>query len=385
MDTHQLGFQAGQALDGYLSRLLDSNVIGMICSDIYGRVYDANDAFLNLVGYSRQDMQNGLLRWDRITAPEFLEANAAAVEQLKLTGHMQPFQKEYFHKDGHRVPVTVGAMTLDGAGHCLAYIVDHSDHKEVLRLLNESQEKFRMLTEAIPTMVWTAGNGGQVDYANKRFLEYSGIRATDDNGFSWQQVVHPEDLPLLLRRGEEAALAGSKFEVEARYRSRSGEYRWQLIRAQPMTMSDGVVKWFGTSTDIDDQKRVEAELRQAEARLRGLAEAIPQIVWTAQADGSITFFNHRWFEYTGLSLEQSLSGGWNLLIHPEDAKGYLDEWARAVATGDSFEYKFRLKRAVGVKAQNGYRSHLCRAVAVHDANDAVIEWFGTWTDIQGDS
>lgn len=384
MDTHQIGFQAEQALDGYLNRLLDSNVIGMICSDIFGRIYDANEAFLNLVGYSRQDLQGGLLRWDQITAPEFLEANALIVEQLKLTGHVQPFQKEYIHKDGHRVPVTVGVMTLDGAEHCLAYIVDHSAHKEVLRLLEESQEKFRMLTEAIPTIVWTAADSGKVNYANKRFLEYTGINATDDDGFSWQQVVHPEDLPLLLQRGEEAARSGSNFEVEARYRSRLGEYRWQLVRAQPMKMSDGTIKWFGTCTDIDDQKRVEAELRQAEARLRGRAEAIPQIVWTAQADGSITFFNHRWFEYTGLSLEQSLSGGWRLLIHPEDVDGYFDEWARALATGDSFEYKFRLKRAVGVKAQNGYRSHLCRAVALNDSNGAIIEWFGTWTDIHGD-
>jgi PAS domain S-box-containing protein len=384
MDTHQVSSQAGLALDGYLSRLLDSQVIGVILSDISGRILDANDAFLELVGYNRQDLNTGLLRWDQLTAPEFRAANEQAVAQIKQDGHALPFQKEYIHKQGHRLPVTVGVLALDDGGqHCLAYIVDHSAHKEVLKLLGESQERFRMLTEAIPNMVWTAHTGGQVDYANKRFFEFTGTSATENDGFSWQEVVHPDDLPALLKRGEQSGNSGRAFEFEARYRSRTGQYRWQLIRALPMEMTDGNTKWFGTCTDIDDQKRIETELREAEARLRGLAEAIPQIVWTAAASGEITFFNHRWFEYTRLSLGQSLSGGWQLLIHPEDLAVYMSEWNRALVSGDTFECKFRLKRAVGVRGKGGgYRDHLCRAVVLRDSSGQLVEWFGTWTDIQ---
>lgn len=384
MDIHQASSQVGPALDGYLSRLIEADVIGIILSDVSGKIFDANDGFLELVGYTRQEVRAGLLRWDEITAPEFRGANATAVAQLKEHGHAAPFQKEYIHKLGRRVPVTVGVVALDGAGqHCLAYIVDHSAHQEVLKLLSESQEKFRMLTEAIPTMVWTAYSDGRVDYANSRFREYTGMSATEDDGFSWQKVVHPDDLPLLMERAEQSARTGREFECEARYRYKNGQYRWQLLRALPMSMSGGEMKWFGTSTDIDDQKRIETELREAEARLRGLAEAIPQIVWTAAPSGEITFFNHRWFEYTGLSLEQSLAGGWQLLIHPEDLEDYMSEWKRALESGDTFECRFRLKRAVGMRARaGGYRNHLCRAVALRSSTGDLIEWFGTWTDIQ---
>lgn len=383
MDTHQLSPTVHPTLDDYLSRLLDSSVIGIVCTDVEGKVLDANRAFLDMLGHTLQDLKTGLLRWDQMTAPESMAVSRRAIEQLQKTGYAAPFQKEYLHKLGHRVPVTFGALALDeGSKHYIAYIVDHSEHQEMLKLLGESQERFQMLTEAIPQMVWTATELGKVDYANKRFTDYTGVSATDNDGFSWQQVVHPEDLPALLQAGKNSSVNGVDFEVEARYRSKAGEYRWQLIRALPMELSDGTTKWFGTCTDIDDQKRVEVELREAEARLRSLAEAIPQIVWTAEPSGAINSFNQRWFEYTGLSLEQSLSGGWQLLLHPDDRQEYLSEWQKVLVTGDSFECRFRLKRAVGVRAPaDGYRHHLCRAVSLRNSAGDLIEWFGTWTDI----
>ena len=77
-----------------------------------------------------------------------------------------------------------------------------------------------------------------------------------------------------------------------------------------------------------------------------MANAIPQIVWTAKSDGTIDFFNDRWFEYTGLTYEQSTDNGWLLLIHPDDRTQYFEGWRNALATGDSYEVEFRLKRAV---------------------------------------
>lgn len=77
-----------------------------------------------------------------------------------------------------------------------------------------------------------------------------------------------------------------------------------------------------------------------------------------------------------------MSGGWKLLIHPDDLENYVKGWAAALASGDTFEHKFRLKRAVGMRASGGgYRQHLCRAVASQGSSGGIIEWFGTWTDI----
>lgn len=368
-------------LESYLSRLLHSNVIGIVRGDINGTIYDANDAYLDTIGYSREDLNNGKIRWTDLTPPEFLAASQKAVEQLRTKGFASPYQKEYIHKDGHRIPVTIGITGLDTAGQVLAYVIDHTEHREMQNRLLDSEQKFRMLTEAIPQLVWTAGDHGVCEYGNTRYLEVTGIDPASNGGFAWHEFIHPDDLPHLIEHAN-AEPQPNVYYGEVRFRTRDGSYRWQLVRGEKFVMSDGSTKWIGSCTDIEDQKRVEEELREAMARFRTLAEAIPQIVWTAAPDGSINFFNHRWLEYTGLSLEQSLSGGWKLLIHPDDLPAYEKGWKKALETGDTFECRFRLKRAMGVRASgDGYRLHLCRAVASLSSTGKITEWFGTWTDI----
>lgn len=383
MDRQQIDTPKEYNLDEYLSRLLHSNVIGILRCDVHGNIFDANDAFLQIIGYSRAEMNAGSVKWTEITPPEHRAVDEMAISQLKETGHVPPFQKEYLNKQGMRVPVTIGVTALDDEGaQCLAYVIDHSEHRAVQTRLADSEQQFKLLAETIPQLVFAAAPGGKTFYANHRYVEFTGVDPTGNDGFAWREFVHPDDLPYIIAEGELALSKDQPMELEARFRSKEGTYRWQLIRGIKMLMDDGSIRWFGTCTDIDDQKRTESELREAVARFRTLAEAIPQIVWAATPNGDINFFNHRWFEYTGLSLEQSLNGGWQLLIHPDDVDRYRSNWRKALETGSAFECKFRLKRAVGVRAIGGYREQLCRAVAVHNASGEIIEWCGTWTDIQ---
>ncbi len=169
--------------------------------------------------------------------------------------------------------------------------------------------------------------------------------------------------------------------MEVRYKSASGEYKWHLVRAA--ASADGK-RVFITATDIDEQKAVEEEVRNSEAQLKTLAEAIPQMVWTCDDQGKILFFNQRYLEYTGLSEKQAADGGLHLLIHPDDLQSYLDGWNHSLATGETFECTFRLKRVVGVRATrpSGYRRLLSRAVALRDSTGKIDRWFGTSTDIE---
>lgn len=385
MDNQKVSSNTQYNLDEYLTRLLHSDVIGIARCDVFGNLFDVNEAYAKMIGYSREDILEGRVKWDEITAPESAAVDQQAIEQLKLTGHAPPFQKVFIHKNGRRVPATIGVTALDDKGlHCLAYAIDHSEHHEVQKRLADSEQQFKLLAETIPQLVWSAAPGGKTFYANKRHEEVLGVDPTTADGFGWIDFLHPDDLPMILEVADHATLHDDLFESEIRLRTRDGLYRWHLIRGVKMIMADGSLRWVGTCTDIDDQKRIEGELREAVARFRTLAEAIPQIVWAANPDGDINFFNHRWFEYTGLSLDQSLDGGWRLLIHPDDVEQYISGWQNALSSGDTFECKFRLKRAVGVRAPaGGYREHLCRAVAVQSSAGQIIEWCGTWTDIQG--
>lgn len=126
-----------------------------------------------------------------------------------------------------------------------------------------------------------------------------------------------------------------------------------------------------------EQKRTLSALRESEERYRYLADAMPQIVWTARPDGYFDYYNQRWFEYTGMTMEQSAGWGWQPVLHPEDAEMCLRRWATSVATGESYQIEHRFKRA----ADGQYRWHLGRAVPMRDEEGQITKWFGTSTDI----
>jgi PAS domain S-box-containing protein len=135
--------------------------------------------------------------------------------------------------------------------------------------------------------------------------------------------------------------------------------------------------WVIIQRDISAQKAAEQALRESEERCRVLTEAIPQIVWTARPDGWLDYFNQRWFDYAGLTLEQTRGWGWELVVHPDDLKDCVGLWTQAVQTGKPYEIKYRLKRA----ADGAYRWHLGQALPVRDEGGKIVKWFGTCTDI----
>src|SRR5205085_7796861 len=130
-------------------------------------------------------------------------------------------------------------------------------------------------------------------------------------------------------------------------RRRDGECRWVLARGTPRFTPSGAFAGFvGLCLDVTDRREPDAALRASEERFRTLTEAVPQMVWTANPTGEVTFLNRRWDEYTGRSLEQGKSLGWGEVVHPDDAERLRAEWQLAIAKQpDQYTHEFRLKRA----------------------------------------
>ncbi|HEY0551546.1 MAG TPA: PAS domain-containing sensor histidine kinase, partial [Verrucomicrobiae bacterium] len=126
-----------------------------------------------------------------------------------------------------------------------------------------------------------------------------------------------------------------------------------------------------------ETERVNDALRQSENRLSTLTDAVPQIIWTNSADGTANYFNKRWYEYSGLSFEESVVRGWEAIVHPDDAPASKAEWDRALARGKIFDCEYRLRGAGGT-----YRWFIGRNVPLRNSEGRVIGWFGTATDIQ---
>ncbi|WP_154671760.1 AAA family ATPase [Paraburkholderia sprentiae] len=131
-----------------IRRLVDANIIGIFIWDLEGHILEANDAFLRIVGYDRDDLMAGRLRWMDLTPPEWLARDLSQwIPQQKVTGRLEPFEKEYFRKDGSRVPVLIGVATFEeGGNEGVAFVLDLTERKEAEHRLRESYEMLRELT-----------------------------------------------------------------------------------------------------------------------------------------------------------------------------------------------------------------------------------------------
>ena len=261
---------------------------------------------------------------------------------------------------------------------------DIEEQKRAEQQLKTSEENWHVLAETLPQLVWTARPDGQFEYTNQRLCDYTGLTREQIQSDRWAhlQFIHPDDLEGLRVIWQHALDTGDMYEHEERIKnSRTGEYRWFLVRALPARDETGqIVKWFGTCTDIEDQKRVEQQLKESRESLRVLAEAVPQLVWTKRPDGQFEYTNQRWCDYIGLTLEQIQSDKWAYLqaVHPDNREGNRAHWQHALGTGAMFEYGQRLRNA-----QTGeYRWFLVRGMPVRDDTGQVVKWFGTCTDIE---
>jgi PAS domain S-box-containing protein len=250
--------------EGRIRRLVDANIIGVYVANIEGRMLEANDAFLRIVGYDREDLVSGRLRRTGLTPPEWREHDERNLAELSSTGSFQPFEKEYFRKDGSRVPVLVGAARLkEGGGEGVAFVLDLTEQKRAEEALRESERALRSVIDGIPGFVGILGPNGKVEAVNRQILEYYGRSMEELNNFG---AIHPDDLPHFVDDFTKSISAGVPFETEARLRRFDGEYRRFDIRCVPIRDNSGrITRWYNLNTDIEDRTQALARLQQMQS------------------------------------------------------------------------------------------------------------------------
>jgi PAS domain S-box-containing protein len=250
--------------------------------------------------------------------------------------------------------------------------------RQSLREVEAAHEQLRLVTDTVPTLLSSARPDGQVEFVNQGWRDFGGLSSEEVKGWRWEDVLHPDDQGRFVGDYRAALASGIPLESEARVRRADGEYRWLVLRAVPLRDQRGtIVQWYGAANDIEDRKRAEEKVRQADSERRIAIDRIPGLVWGTLPDGSSDFNNQRWLEYTGLSEEEARNWGYKSVIHPEDYQRLVDEWAAHFATGEPIEDEARLRRADGQ-----YRWFLHRAVPLRDENGAIVKWYGTSTDIE---
>ena len=216
--------------------------------------------------------------------------------------------------------------------------------RELYAVLQSSEDRLRLVIDTIPAHVWSTVPDGSVDFINQRWLESTGLSVEDGLGWNWGSAVHPDDLTRFVDEWHAALAAGEPMECEARLRQADGEYRWWLIRNVPLRDGLGnIVKWYGTSIDIEDRKQAEDALRQSQAYLSeaqrlshtgsvGWRVSTGELLWSAE-----TF---RIFQYDRMrkpTLELVFQR-----THPEDALVVKQTVARASQDGTDLDFEHRL-------------------------------------------
>ncbi len=238
-------------------------------------------------------------------------------------------------------------------------------------------DEFRLLAEYIPTLCWMARGDGYIFWYNQRWHDYCGSTPQAMEGWGWQNVHDPNELPRVMESWTRSIETGEPFEMVFPLRGADGIFRRFLTRIVPVKGRNGkIVRWLGINTEVESELNAEAALTLTEAKFRVLTDAMPQMVWSTLPDGFHDYFNAKWYEFTGVAQGSTDGDGWKDMFHPDDQNRARQLWDHCLATGDDYEIEYRLKHHSGE-----YRWTLGRALAVRDEAGKIIRWIGTCTDI----
>jgi PAS domain S-box-containing protein len=362
-------------------RIADSNMVGVLFWEMQGGITYANDAFLRMIGRSREDLEARRFDWKTITPPEYATVDERAVAEIQEFGVSHSFEKEYLRPDGTRVPVLLNAAAFpDQPDHGVTLVVDLTERRRAEQELQDARQRLRLALDSARLGTWETDIAAGRTWWDSRAREILGVQGKEDVAIDAAlAVIHDEDREHSLKLFAEV-LAGrlNAYENEKRVVRPDGEVRWTswtgLLRRH--SGSGQPVKLVGTVEDITEARAAREMLRASEDRFRIITEAMPQIVWTASADGRIDFYNERWFDFTGLPRERGLGDGWTSVLHPDDAALTSQAWSDAVSHGSLYETEHRIRAADG-----SFRWLLSRAVPLRADDGRVTRWFGTATDI----
>jgi PAS domain S-box-containing protein len=310
---------SGKKIHSKIKRLIDANLIGVYIADFTGTIFESNDAFLNMVGYTREDLHTGRMNWATMTPPHYLPADQKALEQQRLTGICIPFEKEYYRKDGSLVPVLFGCTVFDQVlKRSIGFVVDLTEQKQMEEALRISEARFRRFAEANLIGVVESTLDGTYVKANDTFLKMLGYTREDLNvgRINWRQITPPEYHPLDQQVDADLETNGVCRPFEKEYYRKDGSRVPTLVSLVNVEQAER--RDIGFVVDLTEQKRAEEALRKSEARFRRFVEANLIGVTESTLNGTYIEANDAFLNMLGYTREDLYAGqlNWHNLTPP---------------------------------------------------------------------
>jgi PAS domain S-box-containing protein len=323
-----------------LRRLTDAIPIQIQVLRADGVVLYVNQSVLDYTGLTFKDVQKEDFR-SRVFHPD----DVGRLREQRRQALTRPisFENEQraLGKDGkYRWFLIRYNPLLDERGRIIQWYAAGTDITE----RKQAEEKLRHVIDTIPTLAWCNLPDGTNEFLNKNWHDYTGLSPEESDGWGWQAAFHQEDLPALMEKWKGMLVSGEPGEIEARLRRSDGVYRWFLIRAEPFRNDAGeIVRWYGTSTDIDDRKRAEEQLQRSEAFLaEGQRLNLTGSFSWKVATGEITWSEqlYRLYEFKiGVPVTLELI---RTRVHPEDLTLLEKMIEQAHSAINDFEWHYRL-------------------------------------------
>jgi len=244
----------------------------VVSMDDNGTIHFANSATAKIFGYDPTELVGRPLT---VLMPEFMrEAHDRGFRSYLATGHRhinwQGTELTALRKNGQEFPVEIsfGELTRDGHKTFIGFIRDISERKQAEGKIRASERKLSLIIETIPGLVWCAAPDGELNYLNRRILEYTGTSSDAWAQLGWTNFLHPDDAEPTVRAWSSAVATGQSLAIRCRLRRSDGAYRWFQVLGQAARNSEGAVaRWYGLLIDIDERKNMEEALRHSQARL----------------------------------------------------------------------------------------------------------------------
>ena len=281
-----------QEREAKIRRLVEANIIGIVIWNLEGRIMEANEAFLRMVGYGREDLVSGGVSWREITPDRWRAADEQALAELAATGVCEPFEKEYFRKDGSRVPVLVGAALLEGRrDEGVAFVLDLSEQKRAEHALRESETRLQAFFENSPSLIFLKDLPGRYLYVNQEFKRAFRITQEQAKGKRDDELFSAEQAATFQANDRQVLEAGVPIEFEEVALQEDGLHT-SIVHKFPLFNAEGEIYAIGgIATDITQRKREEAARRDSEERHRVIVETASDAVISADESGTILLAN----------------------------------------------------------------------------------------------
>jgi PAS domain S-box-containing protein len=367
-----------EELREHLAAVVDSSDDAIIGKDLNGTINAWNRGAQKVFGYTASEVigKPTLI----LMPPERVNEESDILARIRQGESVEHFETVRIRKDGRKIDVSVTISPIRDSGGVIVgaskIARDITERKFKEEQLRESEDRFRLFIEHAPAALAMFDHEMRYLQVSRRWRTDYGLGERELRG-----VSHYEIFPEIPERWKEIHRRGLAGEVQRgeddRLDRSNGSVQWMRWEVRPWHDRTGEIAGIVIfAEEITERKRAEQGLRESEERFQAMANGIPQLAHMAGPDGAFSWYNQRWYEYTGTTREQMEGWGWRSVIDLAMLPKVMERWQASIATGEPFDMEFPLRGADGT-----FRTFLNRVMPLKDSEGRVVRWFGTNTDI----